>query len=129
MKRISVIVCVCLMLLACANGARAASLLGDFTGASNPGNGWTQGYAHDSADLPMGLFIVVGTPGDRWTGDTTGIDQWPSNGAKDLLLVNIGSGNTEWNHWGGGAITWETEQAYHTWAGSREWYQSLCQRG
>ena len=98
--------------------ASAASLLDDFTGASNPGNGWAHGYEDDFAgDSLMGLFHpgTSGDAGDRWTSDPTGATSYPPN---DTLLVNIGVGRTASNHWGGGTITWESGQPYHTWAGS-----------
>ena len=110
-----------IVLCLCGGGlpmAVAGDLSLEFTGLSNPGNGWSHGYVDDFAgDSLMGLFnpSYIGSAGDRWTSDPTGATSYPPN---DVLLVNIGAGFTEGNHWGGGTITWELGQPYHTWAGS-----------
>lgn len=103
-----------------AGNAFAANLADDFDNANNPGNGWTHGF-NDTAvgggndianDVAFGRINSGGAPGDRWTGDGTNDASFPPN---DLLLVNQGNGGTAGNHWGGGSITWDDGEAYHTW--------------
>ena len=97
----------------------------DFTIETNPANGWTHGFndlgdgdGNDiENDVSFQLANLGGTPGDRWTGDGTGDMAFPPN---DLLLVNLGNGGTQPNHWGGGSISWDTDSVYHTWGDSEQ---------